>query len=130
MTAPVSGSIKVRTDGINTINNIFKMNNNSSVILGLLYLSLKSVIILDIMIIKKIFINSLGWRVPIKGILNQHLALLTVLPKNNTRTSEITPIKYKIQALLYRKISRFFRKKRLLNGTYTLYRRKLENEHN
>ena len=92
MTAPVSGSIKVRTDGINTINNIFKMNNNSSVILGLLYLSLKSVIILDIMIIKKIFINSLGWRVPIKGILNQQVALLIFIPKNNTNTSEITPI--------------------------------------
>ena len=60
--------------------------------INILYLLLKSVIILDRAIIKNIFINSLGCSVPINGIENQHLALLTSFPNNKTRISDITPM--------------------------------------
>jgi len=52
---------------------------------------LKSVIILDNVIIRNIFINSLGCIVPRKGISNQHVALFISLPKNNTNKRERTP---------------------------------------
>jgi len=90
-TTPVSGSINVRKLGINIIKNIFNKNKNSSFIEGLEYLSLKSCITLLNKIIKNIFINSLGWIVPIPGKLNQHLASLIGLQKNKTKIKEIFP---------------------------------------
>ena len=65
----------------------------SLMILGnkFLYVSLKSFIIRDKVIIKNIFINSLGWIVPIKGILNQQVALLTVTPNGRTSANKIIP---------------------------------------
>ena len=93
ITAPVSGSMNVSADGMNKTINTFMINFNSSIISGFLYVSLKSVIILDRVIIKNIFINSLGWSVPKNGILNQHFALFTFTPKNNTRINDDTPIR-------------------------------------
>ena len=60
ITAPVSGSIKVNAEGIKTITSTFKRNFNSSVSSGLEYSSLKSLIILERVMIKKTFINSEG----------------------------------------------------------------------
>lgn len=92
ITAPVSGSMKVSAEGIKTIKRIFMMNFSSSNGSGFLNVSLKFVIILERVIIRNIFINSLGWMVPRKGILNQHLALFASTPKKRTRIREITPI--------------------------------------
>ena len=78
MTAPVSGSIKVNIEGTKIIANTLRIKANSSQAVLVNLSLLKSVIILDNVIIKNIFINSLGWMVPIKGILNQQVALLTV----------------------------------------------------
>ena len=89
ITAPVSGSMKVSAEGIKTIKRIFMMNFSSSNGSGFLNVSLK---FLERVIIRNIFINSLGWMVPRKGILNQHLALFASTPKKRTRIREITPI--------------------------------------
>ena len=93
ITAPVSGSINVNIDGINNTIKTFIINFNSSVISGFLYVSLKSVIILDRVIIRNIFINSLGCSVPRNGILNQHVALFISTPKKSTNISDKIPVR-------------------------------------
>jgi len=95
-TAPVSGSIKVSTEGIPTTIKTLIRNLNSSIISLLLLSALKSPIILDNVIIKNIFINSDGWKLPIYGIINQHFALLIGVPINNTSIKRRTPIIYNI----------------------------------
>ena len=42
--------------------------------------------------IKNIFMNSLGCMVPSIGILNQHVALFTLIPNISTIIREMTPI--------------------------------------
>ena len=91
-TAPVSGSINVNIDGIPTTINTLIRNLNSSFVSIFLFSSLKSVIILDNVIIKNIFINSDGWKLPINGITNQHLALFISLPMMRTSINSDTPI--------------------------------------
>ena len=86
-------SIKVNIEGIPTTTNTFKRNLNSSIVSLLFFSSLKSFIILDSVIIKNIFINSDGWKLPTYGITNQHLALFISFPKKRTSTNRKTPTK-------------------------------------
>ena len=70
----------------------FIININSSLHLGFLYSVLNLFIILAKVIIKIIFTNSLGWNVPIPGIVNQHLALFIGVPNINKSPNKTIPI--------------------------------------
>ena len=95
-TTPVSGCRNVSIDGIITIIITLIRNRNSSFIVGLSYLLLKSFIIRASVNISIIFINSLGCIVPTPGMLNHALALFMVGANKSNAINDIIPIIYKI----------------------------------
>ena len=85
ITLPVSGSKNVSIDGIRTIINTFNINLNSSFsvlvfVLSRIYAMYKTIPTLA---------NSLGWILPIMGMLNHALAPFIGVPKINTNNSII-----------------------------------------
>ena len=74
---------------------VFKININSSFRDGFLYCNLYSLIMTARVNIKNIFMNSLGWKLPIPGIVNQHLLLLIGVPKKSNNSNKIHPRLYK-----------------------------------
>ena len=103
-TTPVSGCRNVSMLGMSTTINIFNMNMNSCAHDGLRYSVLNLFIILASVIINIIFTNSLGWNVPIPGIVNQHFALLTGVPNINSSASKTIPIIYSIHMFFIKKL--------------------------
>ena len=81
ITSPVSGSKNVKIDGIKKIIKTF--NNLYFVLL---------VKITEEKITKIILTNSLGWKPPIKGIVNQDLLLLIGSAKKRSKVSIIIEI--------------------------------------
>ena len=102
ITHPVSGWRKVKIDGISTTISVFKININSSVMVVAVYFVLKEWIMEASINIRKIFINSLGWKLPIPGMTNQHLLLLISGANRSRERSKIFPMTYKTQAFLYK----------------------------
>ena len=83
---------KVKIKGIRTITPTLSKKNNSSFTVAFLYFVLNLSISLANIIIRIIFINSLGWKVPTPGIKNQHLELLIVGPNKRSPNNKIFPI--------------------------------------
>lgn len=91
ITIPVSGSKKVRILGINVITITVKNITKSFLKVLLGYLISKYENTLVFVNINANFMNSLGWKDPIPGIVNQHLEPFISVPKIKSKKSSMLP---------------------------------------